>query len=206
MVSVWVHHLFPALVKLPDYPKVCSPNIEGFDGFVKEMNHDQRVAFWRAVMSYAHDRGMKFYFFNWNIHLEHAEDQYPGLIEDPKSNTIIDYMYKNTQALLESYPELDGFGIVASSLQRRHGTPSMLRSRRFRMPPWISRRSTRWLTFIPGPPQTGQQLEVERRWYMEMLWGRNFTGTKTLAGANITGKKLQLRIITKVSASDEYFF
>ena len=34
----------------------------------------------------------------------------------------------------------------------------------------------------------------------------NFTGTKTLVGANITGKKLKLRIITKVSASDEYFF
>lgn len=24
-------------------------------------------------MSYAHDRGMTFYFFNWNIHLEHAD-------------------------------------------------------------------------------------------------------------------------------------
>lgn len=34
----------------------------------------------------------------------------------------------------------------------------------------------------------------------------NFTGTKTLVGANITGKKLQLRITTKVSASDEYFY
>lgn len=103
----------PALVKLPDYSKICSPNIGGFDGFVKEMDHDQRVAFWREVMGYAHDRGMTFYFFNWNIHLEHAEDQYPGLKEDPKSEVTIDYMYKSMQALLETYPELDGFGITS---------------------------------------------------------------------------------------------
>ncbi len=55
---------YPALVKLPDYPKVCLSNIEGFDGFVKEMDHNQRVAFWRAVMSYAHARGMYFFFGN----------------------------------------------------------------------------------------------------------------------------------------------
>jgi len=34
----------------------------------------------------------------------------------------------------------------------------------------------------------------------------NFDGTKTLSGADITGKKLKLRITTKVTASDEYFF
>jgi hypothetical protein len=67
LLSVWVHHPFPALVKLADFPKASLPRIEGFDGFVKEMNHEQRVAFWREVMQYAHSRGMKFYFFNWNF-------------------------------------------------------------------------------------------------------------------------------------------
>ena len=113
VLSVWVHHPFPALVSLPDYPKVCLPRIEGFDGFVKELNHSQRVAFWREVIRYAHDRGMKFYFFNWNIHLEHAQDQYPALTRDPKNTTTIDYMYKSMRALLETYPELDGFGMTA---------------------------------------------------------------------------------------------
>lgn len=113
VLSVWVHHPFPALVKLPDYPKVCLPRIEGFDGFVKELDHDQRVAFWRGVMSYARDRGMKFYFFNWNIHLEHASSQYPALSEDPEDKETIDYMYKSMQALLETYPGLDGFGITS---------------------------------------------------------------------------------------------
>ena len=120
VLSVWVHHPFPALVTLPDYPKVCLPGIEGFDGFVREMDHAQRVAFWREVMQYAHVRGMTFCFFNWNIHLEHAKDQYPALTEDPNNSTTIDYMYKSMRALLETYPELDGFGITSGD--GMHGT------------------------------------------------------------------------------------
>ena len=113
MLSVWVHHPFPALVKLADYPKACLPNIDGFDGFVKELNHEQRVTFWRDVMKYAHSRGMKFYFFNWNIYVDHAEDSYPDLKQDPKNKETIDYMSKSMKALLATYPELDGFGITS---------------------------------------------------------------------------------------------
>ncbi len=113
MLSVWVHHPFPSLVKLADYPKACLPNIEGFDGFVKELDHEQRVSFWREVMTYAHSRGMKFYFFNWNIYVDHAEDSYPDLKQDPKSKETIDYMSKSMRALVETYPELDGFGITS---------------------------------------------------------------------------------------------
>ena len=64
-------------------------------------------------MRYAHDRGMKFYFFNWNIYVDYAKDQYPALTQDPKNSTTTDYMYKSMRALLETYPELDGFGITA---------------------------------------------------------------------------------------------
>lgn len=113
LLSVWVHHPFPALVKLADYPKVSLPNIEGFDGFVKELNHEQRVAFWRSVMKYAHDRGMKFYFFNWNLYVDHAQDQYPEITQDTTNVTTINYMYKSMRALIDTYPELDGFGITA---------------------------------------------------------------------------------------------
>lgn len=114
VLSVWVHHPFPALVKLPDYPKACLDYIDGWGGFkMKEMTHERRVAFWREVMKHAHDRGMKFYFFNWNIYVDHADDQYPGITRDPDNKTTIDYMYKSMQALLGTYPELDGFGITA---------------------------------------------------------------------------------------------
>ncbi len=113
VLSIWVHHPFPALVKLPEYPKACLPNIEGFDGFVKEMNHDQRVTFWREVMRYAHDRGMRFYFFNWNIYVDYAKTQYPTLTQSPTNPSTIDYMYRSMRALLKTYPELDGFGITS---------------------------------------------------------------------------------------------
>ena len=112
-LTIWVHHPFPALVKLKDYPKASLPNIEGFEGFKLEWGHEDRVKFWRGVMQYAHNRGMKFYFFNWNIHLEHASDQYPELTEEPDNKNTIDYMYKSMRALIDTYPELDGFGITS---------------------------------------------------------------------------------------------
>jgi len=113
VLSVWVHHAFPALVKLDDYPKASLPRIEGFDGYVNEMNHEQRVAFWREVMQYAHDHGMKFYFFNWNVYVDYAKDQYPEITQDLSNATTLDYMNKSMKALIGTYPELDGFGITA---------------------------------------------------------------------------------------------
>ncbi len=119
VLSVWVHNPFPALVKLADYPKACLPNIEGFDGFVKEWNHEQRVAFWREVMAYARDRGMKFYFFNWNIHLDYTKTQYPNITEARTNLTTLDYIYKSMQALIATYPDLAGFGISAGDGMQR---------------------------------------------------------------------------------------
>jgi len=113
MLSIWVHHPFPALVKLADYPNASLPSIEGFDGFAINMDHDARVAFWRRIMQYAHSRGMTFYFFNWNVYIDYAEDQYPALTQDRTNTTTKDYMYKSMQALIATYPELDGFGISA---------------------------------------------------------------------------------------------
>ena len=111
VLSIWVHHPFPALVRVPDYPNACLPNIQRYDGSIMNLNHDQRVAFWREVMRYAHSRGMRFYFFNWNVYVDYASTQYPALTRDQSNPTTIDYHYKSMQALLETYPELDGFGI-----------------------------------------------------------------------------------------------
>jgi hypothetical protein len=113
VLSIWVHHPFPALVQLPDYPKASLPDIQGFDGFSKDWGHEQRVAFWREVMQYAHNRGMKFYLFNWNIHLDYVKDQYSEITENAHNTVTKDYMYKSMYALLETYPKLDGFGISA---------------------------------------------------------------------------------------------
>ena len=113
LLSVWVHHPFPALVSVPEYPNACLPDIQRYDGTtIPNLNINQRVAFWRAVMQYAHDRGMKFYFFNWNIYVDYASTQYPALTTSASNPTTIDYMNKSMKALLATYPELDGFGIT----------------------------------------------------------------------------------------------
>jgi hypothetical protein len=113
VLSVWLHHPFPALVKVDDYPKACLPGIEGFDGFSKALTHEQRVVYWREVMTYAHDHGMKFYFFNWNVFVDYADQQYPQLTREINNSATIDYTYKSVKALLETYPELDGYGCHA---------------------------------------------------------------------------------------------
>ncbi len=115
VLSVWVHHPFPALVKVPEYEKACLPSIEGFFGYAdKTLTIEKRIAFWRQVMTYAHNRGFSFYFFCWNVCAEYAEDMYPGIITEKEDNpTTLDYLSKSMKALLETYPELDGFGISA---------------------------------------------------------------------------------------------
>jgi hypothetical protein len=115
VLSVWVHHPFPALVKVPGYEKACLPSIEGFFGYSDpSLTIEKRIAFWRQVMTYAHNRGFSFYFFCWNVCTEYAVDMYPGLITEKEDNPdTLDYLSKSMKALLETYPELDGFGISA---------------------------------------------------------------------------------------------
>jgi hypothetical protein len=115
LLSVWVHHPFPALVKVPGYEKACLPSIEGFFGYADlSLTLEKRIAFWRKVMKYAHERGFSFHFYCWNVCTEYAEDMYPDLITEKEDNpTTLDYLSKSMTALLETYPELDGFGISA---------------------------------------------------------------------------------------------
>lgn len=113
VLSVWVQHPFPAIVKVPDYPLAALPSIEGYDGYKNNLNIDQRIAFWKEVMKYAHDRGFQFYFFCWNVAVDYAEDKYPAITDLESNNATITYLSKSMKALLETYPELDGFGISA---------------------------------------------------------------------------------------------
>lgn len=113
VLSVWVQSPFPAIVSVPEYPKACLPSIEGFNGYKNDMNIDQRIEFWRNVIKYAHNRGFKFYFFCWNVDPDYAKDQYSSITNAESNLTTIDYTNKSMTAMLNTYPELDGFGISA---------------------------------------------------------------------------------------------
>ncbi len=118
VVSLWLCHPFTSLVKMDEYPDVAIQNVTGFNGFTKTMTMDQKIDFWKKVMAYAHARGFEFYFFNWNLFTYGATDKY-GITSKIDNPATLKYMYKSMKKLLETYPDLDGFGITAGEKMTR---------------------------------------------------------------------------------------
>lgn len=120
-VSLWSLNPFTSLVSVPGYEDCSIQNVTLFDGTVKPMNIDQKIAFWKQVMAYAHARGFEFFLFNWNVFTYGATGK-QGITDgaagadDPDTR---DYMYKAMKKLLETYPDFDGFGL---SIGENHGT------------------------------------------------------------------------------------
>ena len=112
VVSLWNRHPFPALVKLPDYPDAACPDVMDYDGLVKKMSMDEKIAFWRQVMQYASDRCIDVCFITWNVHLGTAEGKY-GLTEAQDNRKTIAYMQACVKAMFETYPLLAGIGTTA---------------------------------------------------------------------------------------------
>jgi hypothetical protein len=111
MVSVWNNHPFTSLVVLPDYPDLAIQDVTGFNGYSKKMSIEEKIAFWRQVMKLAKARGFEFLFFNWNVWVANAHGKY-GLANAETSDANKAYMYKSMLKLLETYPDLDGFGVT----------------------------------------------------------------------------------------------
>lgn len=110
-VSIWSCHPFTCLIKMDDYPDVAIQNVTGFDGFTKKMTIDEKIDFWQKVMKYAHDRGFEFLLFNWNVFTYGATWKY-GITDKADNPATIAYMRKCMIKLLETYPDLDGFGVT----------------------------------------------------------------------------------------------
>lgn len=115
VVSVWNNHPFTSMIKMADYPDVAIQNVTGYNGFSKVMSIDEKIAFWRKVMAYGHSRGFDFFLVNWNIWTDGATGKY-GITDDKDkaatSQATITYMRKCMTTLLETYPDLDGFGVT----------------------------------------------------------------------------------------------
>lgn len=113
IVSLWSCNPFSSLVKVPGYEDCSIENITLFDGTVKPMTIDQKIKFWQEVMAYADNRGFEILFFNWNVFTYGATGKH-GIRDGKQGSTdpdTIDYMYKAMTKLLETYPDLDGFGM-----------------------------------------------------------------------------------------------
>ncbi len=134
VLSLWNLHPFPSIVKVPEYPKIAladvkrttvrfedhrhngtdmgSPEIFTHLETLKRMTIDEKIRFWRAVMQYAHDRGIEVYLFTWNIFTFGKGGQY-GITPDGTNPVTIDYFRKSVRQTILTYPLLSGIGITA---------------------------------------------------------------------------------------------
>lgn len=144
-LSIWSLNPFASMVKVPGYED-CALNdvwrttLE-FDGsyngtgsdlvrdehwqagnyeVVKTISIDEKISFWKDVMAMAHDRGIKFYMYTWNVYT-FAENGKYGITCDQDNPTTKDYYRKAVEAFVDTYKDLDGFGIGAGENMK---TPS----------------------------------------------------------------------------------
>jgi hypothetical protein len=103
LLSLWSLSPFPSLVKTPGYPDVALADVKRKAGLLfdannqgvgmfnpawpldtlKTMTIDEKIAFWRAVMQHAKDRGIAVSIFTWNIFTHGTDGTAYGITDDP---------------------------------------------------------------------------------------------------------------------------
>ena len=108
VISIWNSHPFPALLNMAE----AVQDVQGFDGYAKQMSAAEKVAFWQKVMAYAKGRGFQIYFITWNIYTYGAEGK-GGITNDANNEATKRYFRKAVRLMFETYPHLDGLGVTA---------------------------------------------------------------------------------------------
>lgn len=85
---------------------------EGNYEVLKKMTIDEKIAFWKEVMAYGKDRGIRFCIRQGNIYT-YAENGKYGIDDKKENPATTDYFYKACKTLLETYPDLCGMSIGA---------------------------------------------------------------------------------------------
>ena len=133
-VSVWNLHPFPSMVKVPEFPDVAlsdvwktraplaedystrttplSPAMLANKQVVKKLTINQKIAFWRRVMQYAHERNISFYVVTSNIFTYGVDGKYgiTDAIDNPKT---VAYFRASVREMFSTYPLLAGIGLTA---------------------------------------------------------------------------------------------
>ncbi|RXP62694.1 carbohydrate-binding family 6 protein [Lutibacter sp. HS1-25] len=156
VLTLWNPHPFPSMIKLEEYPYVALDNVCGtsfpldtdridepnakfiagcgvsqevLDNLLvlKEMTINEKITFWREVMSYAKNRGVDVYFITWNIwmnslapsgwyrsqeNLKGNEGKY-GINNDQTNPKTIAYLRQAVKEFILTYPDLAGIGLTA---------------------------------------------------------------------------------------------
>jgi hypothetical protein len=135
VLSLWSLHPFPSLVKVPEFPEVAlndvwrtraklddtfsfagtdmvRPEMLADHQVVKRMTIDEKIEFWRWVMQQANDRGIRIYFFTWNVFTFGAEGKH-GITNDLSNDITKKYFRASVRDMVKTYPLLAGIGITA---------------------------------------------------------------------------------------------
>lgn len=135
VLSLWSLHPFPSLVKVPEFPEVALDDVWrtkaklddtfSFAGsdmvrpamlanheVVKRITIEEKIAFWRWVMQQAADRGIRVYFFTWNVFTFGAEGKH-GISNNLGNETTKRYFRASVREMVKTYPLLAGMGITA---------------------------------------------------------------------------------------------
>jgi len=133
LLSLWSLSPFPSLVKVPEYPRVALADVKKKSGAlwdatlqgrrmfdatwpletVKVMSIDEKIAFWRAVMEHARNRGVDVAVFTWNTFVYGTEASGYGITESLDNAITRDYVRKSVRTLFNTYPLLSAIGITA---------------------------------------------------------------------------------------------
>ena len=90
---------------------------------VKRITIDEKIEFWRWVMQQAADRGIRVYFFTWNVFTFGAEGKH-GITNDLDNDITKKYFRASVREMVKTYPLLAGMGITAGE-----GMPEKLDSK-----------------------------------------------------------------------------
>ena len=138
---------FPSIVKIPEFPEIAlndvhrtkaklgprsnsgsgrelvTPEMLNNYEIVKKITIDEKIKFWREVMEYAHNRGIEFVWFTWNIFTYGIEGKY-GIDNSQDNENTIKYYRSAVREMVLTYPYLSGIGIAAGENMERNSTYS----------------------------------------------------------------------------------
>jgi len=111
LITLWSKHPFPGMIKLKNYPEMAMDDVyvlnkeitskthkdfHGIDFYdtknltlIKKISIDEKIAFWKEVMQYGHDKGIEFILFTWNIYYANADKLYNMSRESKEARVYI---------------------------------------------------------------------------------------------------------------------
>ncbi len=136
LITIHSENPFPSIVKIPEFPEIAlndvwrtkakfglesssgpgrnlvTPEMLGNYEVVKQITINEKVKFWRHVMEYAHNLGIEFIWFTWNIFTYGIDGKY-GIDDRQDNENTIKYYRSAVRELVLTYPHLSGIGITA---------------------------------------------------------------------------------------------